>query len=161
MKKIDWELNGCCETEEYLFMAFYGGYVIIFFLLWNTFILKPMRLLSVFVHEFGHASACWMTGGKVEGIEVYENEGGVTKYRGGMRCLVIPAGYVGGAFWGGAFVALSGNRLGATVVAGMITGALVITLWWVVVYDCCVVVTSPMPSPCVGNDFQSYHVQWC
>lgn len=33
-----------------------------------------------------------MTGGTVKGIEVYDNEGGVTKYIGGMRLLVIPAG---------------------------------------------------------------------
>ena len=72
-----------------------------------------------------------MTGGKVDTIEVYNNEGGVTKYRGGMRCLVIPAGYVGGAFWGAAFVALSGNRIGATVVASIMTVALLTTLWYV------------------------------
>lgn len=30
---------------------------------------QPMRLLAVFVHEFGHASACWMTGGKVKKSE--------------------------------------------------------------------------------------------
>lgn len=35
--------------------------------------------------EFGHATACWLTGGKVHGIEVYKNEGGVTKYTGGWR----------------------------------------------------------------------------
>lgn len=39
-----------------------------------------------------HATACWITGGKVEGIEVYGNEGGVTKYVGGWRWFIIPAG---------------------------------------------------------------------
>lgn len=34
----------------------------------------------------------WLTGGKVELIEVYENEGGVTAYRGGKRLCIIPAG---------------------------------------------------------------------
>lgn len=50
----------------------------------------------------------------MKGIEVETNEGGVTKYVGGCRIIVIPAGYVGGAFWGGFFVALSGSRIGAT-----------------------------------------------
>ena len=68
---FQWDLNGCCGTEEYVFLAFYGGYVVLFFVTWQLAILKPMRLLSVFVHEFGHASACWMTGGKVDTIEVY------------------------------------------------------------------------------------------
>ena len=46
-----------------------------------------------FIHaEFSHALACWMTGGKVTGIEVKSNEGGVTKYVGGWRICIIPAG---------------------------------------------------------------------
>lgn len=48
----------------------------------------------------GHATACWMTCGTVKGIEVYGNEGGVTKYVGGWRWFIIPSGYVGGSFWG-------------------------------------------------------------
>lgn len=126
---FQWDLNGCCGAEESIFLAFYAGYVVLFFITWQLTIVKPMRLLSVFVHEFGHASACWMTGGQVDAIEVYNNEGGVTKYRGGCRVLVIPAGYVGGAFWGGAFVALSGGRIGATIVASIITAALLVSLW--------------------------------
>ena len=54
--------------------------------------MKPLKLIAVFVHEFGHATACWMTGGKVTGIEVQSNEGGVTKYVGGWRWFIIPAG---------------------------------------------------------------------
>jgi hypothetical protein len=48
---------------------------------------------------------------------------------------VVPAGYVGGAFWGGAFVALSGNRIGATIVAAGITLALLFSLWYVLCYS--------------------------
>jgi hypothetical protein len=54
--------------------------------------MKPMKLIAVFVHEFSHATACWMTGGKVTGMEVNSNEGGVTKYVGGWRWFIIPAG---------------------------------------------------------------------
>lgn len=124
-----WDLEGCCGTQESVFLAFYAGYILIFILINSWTIMKPMRLLAVFVHEFGHASACWMTGGKVKKIEVYNNEGGITGYSGGMRCIVIPAGYVGAAFWGGAFVAMSGSRVGATVVASLILFALFISLF--------------------------------
>ena len=55
----------------------------------------------------------------------------MTKYTGGIRLIVIPAGYVGCAFWGGFFVALSGSRIGATVVASMITFALLLSLLYV------------------------------
>jgi Peptidase M50B-like len=54
-----------------------------------------------------------------------------TSTAGGCRAIVIPAGYVGAAFWGGAFVALSGNRIGATVIAGIICAFLLVSLWYV------------------------------
>lgn len=106
----DWTLSTCCGTSEIIFLSLTAGYLVIIYLLWNTMIMKPMKLIAVFVHEMGHATACWMTCGKVKGIEVYGNEGGVTKYVGGWRWFIIPAGYVGGSFWGAFFVVLSGNR---------------------------------------------------
>jgi Peptidase M50B-like len=102
---------------------------VLILVLWNTFVLKPMKLLTVFLHEMGHATACWITGGSVKKIEVYNNEGGVTGYSGGIRCIVIPAGYVGSAFWGGAIVTLSGGRIGSTIAAGIVMSFLLISLW--------------------------------
>ena len=125
----EWELKGCCGTKETVFLCFYAGYVVAFVLLHKTAILKPMRLLAVFLHEWGHMSATWITCGKVKAVNVNENEGGVTRYTGGVRCLVIPAGYVGCAFWAGLFVALSGSRIGATVVAAGFSAALMGSLW--------------------------------
>lgn len=106
----DWTLSTCCGTYEITFLCLMAGYLVIIYFLWNTMIMKPMKLIAVFVHEMGHATACWMTCGSVKAIEVYGNEGGVTKYVGGWRWFIIPAGYVGGAFWGAFFVVLSGNR---------------------------------------------------
>ena len=71
---IDWQLKDW-ELEETIFVCFYGGYFILNWLLWNTVVVKPMALISVFCHEMCHASACWMTCGKVKSIEVYGNEG--------------------------------------------------------------------------------------
>jgi Peptidase M50B-like len=86
----DWQLSTCCEAQEIWFLGLAGAYFVINFLLWNTFLLKPMKLIAVFFHEYSHAAACWLTGGKVNAIEVYNNEGGVTKYQGGRRCIIIP-----------------------------------------------------------------------
>ncbi|KAL3910581.1 MAG: hypothetical protein SGILL_007638 [Bacillariaceae sp.] len=94
----------------------------------NTIVVKPMKLIAIFIHEMGHASAAWITGGSVDKIEVYQNEGGVTNFRGGFRPAIVPAGYVGVAFWGGVFVALSGSRIGATVAAGIFMTALIVCL---------------------------------
>ena len=70
-----WQLTGCCGSEEVVFLCFYGGYVLLFALIYKTTIMKPMRLLAVFLHEFSHAFLCWVTCGKVEAIEVNNNEG--------------------------------------------------------------------------------------
>ena len=42
----------------------------------------------VFLFYGGPPIACWISGGSVRKIEVYENEGGVTSYTGGCRILV-------------------------------------------------------------------------
>eukprot|EP00797_Seminavis_robusta_P017777 Sro265_g102870.2 (253) ;mRNA; r:59370-60128 len=95
---------------------------------WKTLIAKPMRLMSTFLHEMSHACACWFTGGDVYNIEVYDNEGGVTRYAGGCRSLIIPAGYCGVSVWSMIFVILSGGRRTATVAASVLTGALLLAL---------------------------------
>jgi hypothetical protein len=45
----------------------------------------------VFLHELGHATAAWLTCGKVTGMEVHPDEGGVTKTMGGIQLIILPA----------------------------------------------------------------------
>ena len=127
---INWSVSGCCGKSETIFLCCFAAYLVIIKLLWNSFIMKPMKLVAVFVHEFGHATACWMTGGKVHGIEVYKNEGGVTKYSGGVRWIVIPAGYLGGAFWGAAFVVFSGDRWASLTIAILFCVGMIASLFY-------------------------------
>ena len=82
---VAWGLENCCDRTEIVFLCCYAGYALVALLLGKIGLFKPVRLLSVFVHEFGHASACWLTGGSVKKIEVYNNEGGVTGYTGVSR----------------------------------------------------------------------------
>ena len=79
-------------------------------------------------HCLHSASAAWLTGGSVDKIEVYQNEGGVTHFRNGIRPCIIPAGYVGVSLWGGVFVALSGSRVTATIAASVFCFALLVCL---------------------------------
>jgi Peptidase M50B-like len=78
MASYEWKLNGCCGAEERIFLCFYAAYVVLFVFVSKTLVMKPMRLLAVFLHEFSHAAMAWLTGGKVKAIEVNENEGTVT-----------------------------------------------------------------------------------
>ena len=83
----NWELKGCCNSEQRLFLILFGCFMVVNTVLWRTPLLKPMKLISTFVHEMGHATACWMTGGEVKAIEVYGNEGGVTKCK--VKLVII------------------------------------------------------------------------
>lgn len=124
----DWDLSGCCNKPTIVFLCCYAGYSLFTMFFMNSAIVKPMKLISIFIHEMGHASAAWLTGGKVDKIEVYDNEGGVTNFRDGWKPAIIPAGYVGVSFWGGVFVALSGHKIGATIAAGIFIFALIVCL---------------------------------
>jgi hypothetical protein len=118
----------CCNDSQSLFILLYMAYVLLALITWNTLLAKPMRLVAVFIHEWSHAVACWLTCGEVREIEVHDNEGGVTRYVGGCRCLIIPAGYVGCGFVAMIFVILSGGRKTATFAAVSFTLALLLSL---------------------------------
>ena len=80
------------SPEQKAFLILYWVYLAAAHITAHTPIVKPLRLLATFVHEFSHALACWATCGEVRGIEVYSNSGGVTKYVGGCRCIIASAG---------------------------------------------------------------------
>ena len=130
----------CCNDSQTLFILLYIAFIGLALITWNTLLAKPMRLIAVFIHEWSHATACWFSGGSVLNIEVYDNEGGVTRFMGGCRSLIIPAGYVGCSFWAMIFVILSGGRKTATFAAIIFSISLVVALCYspnrVLVYLC-------------------------
>lgn len=44
--------------------------------LWNTIIVKPIKLFTVFLHEIGHAFMAVVTGSNITGLSIYFNESG-------------------------------------------------------------------------------------
>ena len=46
----DWKLSNCCGTDEIVFICLLAGYLVIIYFLWNTVLMKPMKLIAVFVH---------------------------------------------------------------------------------------------------------------
>ncbi|PPD91029.1 hypothetical protein GOBAR_DD12035 [Gossypium barbadense] len=97
-------------------------------LLWRTILLRPFKLVTVFLHEASHAIACKLTCGHVEGIQVHADEGGTTQTRGGIYWLILPAGYLGSSFWGMVLILASTNLLTARIAAGCFVAALLIVL---------------------------------
>lgn len=80
--------------------------LVIAFVLWNVplfdFILYPLRLFVTFVHEAGHGLAALATGGQIGQLQVFANGSGVASTAGGIRWVILPAGYLGAAAFGAA-----------------------------------------------------------
>ncbi|KAM7268353.1 hypothetical protein ACFE04_010519 [Oxalis oulophora] len=126
---INWELRNCCNHDQKAFLITIGIFTVVILALWRTFLLTPFKLITVFLHEASHAIACILTCGKVEGIQVHANEGGVTQTRGGVYWLILPAGYLGSSFWGMLLILASTNLLTARIAAGCLGLALLIVLF--------------------------------
>ena len=68
---------------------------------WNYSFIYPIKVFVVLLHELGHGLAAELTGGDMVRIELSSNLGGVCWSRGGIRWLVLPAGYLGSMLFGG------------------------------------------------------------
>ena len=124
----------CCNDEQTFFLVTFIFYLLAVRILWFSKIMKPFKLWTTFMHEFSHALAAWATCNKVTGIEVNENEGGLTHWKGPqkrMRCsshFVLPAGYLGSTAWGVAIILSCIGRLSAQVMGCILVAALALCL---------------------------------
>lgn len=78
--------------------------MVVVYILWNIpaldVVLYPIQLFTTYVHEASHAVATLITGGTVGSFSVALNTSGVTSSLGGIRWLILPAGYLGTALFG-------------------------------------------------------------
>jgi hypothetical protein len=91
-------------------IAILAGTFAVVLLLWNTPVVYPIKIFVVCLHELGHALAALLTGGQVVSIQIFPSEGGVTVTRGGIRFIVLSAGYTGSVLAGGLLLYLSSFR---------------------------------------------------
>ena len=68
---------------------------------WNWAFIYPIKVFVVLLHELGHGLAAELTGGDMVRIELSSNLGGVCWSSGGIRWIVLTAGYLGSMFFGG------------------------------------------------------------
>jgi len=73
---------------------------ILVFIFWNSFLVYPIKLLTIIFHEISHAIAGILTGNNVKSIEVQTDLAGKTITYGGKNFFVIFAGYLGSIVWG-------------------------------------------------------------
>ncbi|KND01028.1 uncharacterized protein SPPG_04121 [Spizellomyces punctatus DAOM BR117] len=122
------------SPEQKRTIIFIAVYTVAITILWNVPVLKqilwPFKIVTVALHEFGHASAGLCTGAKIQSITLDPDEGGLTKMRGGNPYCTLPAGYIGSAFWGALMVFAGFDVLASKIVSVLIGLAMVATLYW-------------------------------
>ena len=95
-KRFDWR-GFLLLAAIYLGLAF----------LWNTIWVYPLKLFVVLLHEASHGLAALATGGRIEEIRVFAEEGGFTKTVGGNGFAITSAGYLGSMLLGAAILLVS------------------------------------------------------
>lgn len=84
----------------------------------------PFRLLTTTIHELSHGLAALLTGGAFLRFVVFPDGSGIAYTAGGIRWLIIPAGYVGTALVGAMLVALGRDPGRSRVALGALGAAL-------------------------------------
>jgi hypothetical protein len=50
----NWKLENCCgESEEIVFLCLYAGYSLFTLFFMETAMVKPLKLIAIFIHEMG------------------------------------------------------------------------------------------------------------
>ncbi len=115
------------RRKLYVLLAF-GAYFVALWLLWETPVVRPLRLFVVLLHEAGHALAAVATGGRVEAIVLTADEGGLCHCPGGNAFLTLSAGYLGSLGWGALLFWAAVRRPGWSRALLGVIGAAVIAL---------------------------------
>ncbi|MBI2363304.1 MAG: M50 family metallopeptidase [Elusimicrobia bacterium] len=89
-------------------------------LFWDTWLLWPLKLMTVFFHEISHNIAAFLTGGSFGRIVLESNEGGKAWPVGGSRFLVLNAGYVGSLLWGSGLVLAAASMKRDRLLTGLL-----------------------------------------
>lgn len=75
--------------------------VVISFFFWNTYLIYPIKLFIVLLHEISHGLAAILSGGKILQIKIDYALGGLCSVENGSEILIASSGYLGSIVFGG------------------------------------------------------------
>lgn len=119
------------SADQYFSLVMIFSFMILYLACWATKLCLPFKLLTVFMHEMGHATMAWICCGKVQSITVEENESGLTNYtydRPYVVYWVTPAGYIGSSVIGAGLVMCGAGVLSSLVACIVLAVVLLITI---------------------------------
>lgn len=103
--------GGKLSETRFGFLAGFVAFFAALWFLWDTWLVAPLKLFVVLLHEISHGLMAVATGGAIERIVVTSDLGGACYCGGGDAFLTLSAGYLGSLLWGAALV-LVAARLG-------------------------------------------------
>lgn len=105
---------------------------VLVFVFWNTFVVLPLKILVVFLHELSHGIAGILTGGSIERISLSIHQGGYALIRGGNPFLILTAGYLGSLLLGMLLLTVALRSHADRFVLGLFGGVmLLVTLLYI------------------------------
>jgi Peptidase M50B-like len=122
------------DNEQILILSLIGVYTLVIMVLWKMpflhWLLFPFKVMTVGLHEWGHAIVCTLTGGKVEEIQLDLKQGGVTITRGGAQRLMLPAGYLGSSLCGALLIMAAFDNFASKIASIVFAVIMLMVLWW-------------------------------
>ncbi len=110
------------------FLVGFAVYFAVLWVLWNSFIVYPLKIFVVLLHETSHGVMAVATGGTIQRIIITANEGGLCQCPGGSEFLVLSAGYLGSLGWGALILTAGRGRGAVPQIASAVIGAVVIAV---------------------------------
>ena len=86
----------------------------------------PFRLLLTIVHELGHGLAALLTGGSFVRFQIAADGSGLAYTAGGLRFVVIPAGYLGVALFGAVLIYLGRSYRASRIALAILGGGMIL-----------------------------------
>lgn len=104
--------------------------------LWNTFLLYPVKIFVVMLHEMSHGLMAELFGGDIIEIQIDRQIGGYCKYTVPDsflgRFMIASAGYLGSLFWGALILILAVRTDKDRYISLGIGIALLLLSWFVI-----------------------------
>lgn len=96
--------------------------------LWDTFVIYPIKLMVVLLHEISHGFAAIITGGKIIDLDIALDLSGFSKIENGNSFIIASSGYLGSLFWGMILFYSSYKKKFRSIILPILAGIIVVFL---------------------------------